>query len=375
MTDAEGKFVLEGLDPELFFRLLVYEQGYVPTYTDGAVDPLAGAVTVQLARHDLGEREPDLVLRGTVVDAHGDPVPRAVLSPRGRKLGKMTQWGGMDGIDELALCDERGEFELGVSAPKEELMLEVSARGFASRMFPWLAAGPEPHALALGRGVTVTGLVKKGAEPLAGVELGIAQVDRGGEHFLGDRTIGTGADGRFTFVNVAPKDAWTLYGCMGSLKKHGALSVRPIQTGADETTLDVGTLVVEPGFRLAGRLELSDGTALPPDHRVLLGREEAWDSQTALVGADGRFAFEGLPRELCTLTTRLHGYVISPRNASYDFLNDAGLIGRVEADVELVLLLEPGMGSREFSRPEQGAWEKYEALLKAPLRGLPVESW
>lgn len=65
--------------------------------------------------------------------------------------------------------------------------------------------------------------------------------------------------------------------------------------------------------------------------------------------------------------------MISPRNASYDFLNRMGLIGRVEADAELVLLLEPGMETRDFSQPEPGAWERYEALLKAPLRGLPVE--
>jgi hypothetical protein len=65
--------------------------------------------------------------------------------------------------------------------------------------------------------------------------------------------------------------------------------------------------------------------------------------------------------------------MISPRNASYDFLNHAGLVGRVEADTELVLLLEPGMESRDFSQPEPGAWEKYEALLQSPLRGLPVE--
>jgi hypothetical protein len=305
VTGAEGKFVLEGPDPELYFRLLVYERGYVPTLTDGAVDPRAGAVTLRLARHDLAERDPELVLRGTVVDAQGDPVLHAVLTPQGRKLGKMTQYGDLDGVDELALSDERGEFELGVSAAKEELPVLVSARGFASRMSPWIAAGPEPHTLALGRGVTVTGLVKKGDRPLAGVELGIAQVDRGGEAFVGERTIGTGADGRFTFVNVAPNDAWTLYGCMGSLQKHGALSVRPVKTGTHETTLDVGTLVVEPGFRLAGRVELSDGAALPPDFRLLLGREEAWDSQVALVGADGRFSLEGLPRELFTLHTRL----------------------------------------------------------------------
>lgn len=374
MTGAEGEFAFEGLDPELFFQLLVYRQGYVPTYTEGYVDPLVAKVTVTLAPNDLEQREPELVLRGKVVDVHGDPVARAVVSPLGRRLGKRTQYGGLDGVDELALTDEQGDFALGVSAPGEELLVQLSARGFATRFAPWLRAGAEPQSVALGRGVTVTGLLKKGDEPVAGVELGLAQVDRNAEHFLGERTIGTGADGRFTFVNVVPDDEWTVYGLMASLRKHGALAVRRLKTGAHETTLELGTLAVEPGARLTGRVELADGKPLPPDFRLLLGREEAWDTQVALTGADGSFVFEGLPKELFTLSTRFKGYVISPRNESHDFLNHQGLLGRVDADTELVLLLEPGVENYEHPRTmEPGLWERYQALLTAPLRGLPAK--
>jgi hypothetical protein len=375
VTDAEGKFAFEGLDPELYFRLLVYERGFEPTYTDGYIDPRSGAVTVTLAPHDLAERDPELVLHGKIVDARGDPVARAVVSPQGQTLGQGAQFGGLEGVDDLALSDENGEFELGVAAKGEKLLLLVSARGFATRMTPWLPAGPEPSTIVLGRGVTVTGLVKKGEQPLAGVELGLAQVNRDGEHFVGERTIGTGPDGRFTFVNVAPNDAWTVYGLMSSLQKHGALAVRPVTTGADETTLDLGTLVLEPGLRLTGRVELSDKKPLPPDLRVMLGREEAWDSQVAILSADGRFAFEGLPRELYTLNVRLQGYVVSPRNQSHDALNRSGLLGRVEANTELVLLLEPGMEKHSFDASDlaEGAWGRYQALLEAPLRGAPAQ--
>jgi hypothetical protein len=222
--------------------------------------------------------------------------------------------------------------------------------------------------------VTVTGLVMKGTEPLAGVELGLAQVDRNSDRFLGERTIGTGPDGRFTFVNVAPDDSWTLYGLMASLKTHGALAVRTVATGADETTVDAGTLVLEPGSRLRGRVALSDGSPLPDDFRLLLSREQAWDTQVALVDPAGGFEFTGLPRELYTLSTRLKGYVISPRNESHDFLNHQGLLGRIDEDTELWLLLEPGYEDYDSPKLDEDLWARYQALEKTPLRGAPLEA-
>lgn len=374
MTGAEGEFAFEGLDPELTFQLLVYAPGFVPTYTERGIDPRMGALELTLEPHDLAERPPERVLRGKIVDAHGDPVARAVVSPNGRKLGNGVQFGGLEGTDELALTDARGEFSLGVSAPGEELLVQVKARGFAERMSPWIAAGAQPHVLAVGRGVTVTGVLRKGERPLAGVELGLVQVDRSSERFVGERTIGTGPDGRFTFVNVPPAETWALYGHMNSLVEHGALSVRQVQTAADETTLDVGTIPLELGARLRGRVELADGAALPADTRILISREDAWDTQVMPVGADGRFAFAGLPRELFSLNVRVPGYRLSPRNASYDLVNEMGLIGRVEGDQELLVLLEPGSRELQPVAPSEEEWKRYQALLLAPLRGAEPEA-
>jgi hypothetical protein len=315
------------------------------------------------------------VLRGRVVDPKGEPIAFATLVPRGKKLERGAQYGGLD-VDSLAMSDEKGEFSIACSRPGDALLLTVGARGFATRMSPWLTAGGEPHVIALDGGVMVTGIVKKDGEPLGGVELGIAQVDRRAEVYLGNHTVGTTPEGRFTFFNVPSGTEYTLYGLVATFKSHGALAARPLTAGAPDTTVDAGVLEIEPGHRLTGRIELSDGKPLPGGLRVLLDRDAAWDPQVAEVEADGSFAFEGLPRELYSLNGSIPGYVLSPENGSFDFLNHDGLLGRVEGDVhELALLFEPG--EEDFTpqlRAEEGAWERYQALRKAPLRGVTREA-
>lgn len=92
---------------------------------------------------------------------------------------------------------------------------------------------------------------REGREVAGRVELGIVQEDRNSEGFLGERTVGTNADGRFTFVNVPPDETWQLYGLMKSLRPHGALASRPLKVGGGRVDADVHDLVLflEPGVR------------------------------------------------------------------------------------------------------------------------------
>jgi len=372
---VEGEFVLEDLDPNLLFRLLVAVPGYVPRYSDGWLDPLDGAVELELEARDLDALPPESILRGRVVDPHGRPVSGAVLAPRGKKLGRGTLFGGIDDVDTLAITDRDGSFALACSEPGSTLLLEVSAPALASRMSPWIAAGRELHTIPLDRGVTVTGIVHADGKPLGGVELGMVQEERSAEAYLGEKSVGTTAEGRFTFVNVPARDAWSLYGLMASFASHGALAARAVRTGDPETTVDLGVLDLEVAHRLAGRVELVDGSPLPGGVRLLLGREEAWDQATLELGPDGSFAFDGLPSELYTLDARIAGYTVSPENGSFDFLNHQGLLGRVDEDLlELVVLFEPGAPSFDTPAFEAGLWERYEALRKAPLRGVEAAS-
>src|SRR6185503_3789401 len=106
-----------------------------------------------------------------------------------------------------------------------------------------------------------------------------------------------------------------------------------------------------------------------------LARAEAWDPLVTQVEPDGSFAFEGLPAELYALTSRIPGYTPSPENESYDFLNHEGLLGRLAQDVDdLTLLFDPGVEDSDGPMPDASAFERYEALCKSPLRGVPMEA-
>jgi hypothetical protein len=336
------------------------------------VDPKAEPVTLTLKPHDLDKRAPARVLRGRVLDEDGQPVPEAVVEPFGIGKGDGAQFGGLTGVDELALTNERGEFRVGVPEEGQSLYVLVTARFKAPRRFLRLPAGAKSRDLTLFSGVTVTGRVVKDGRPLAGVAIGVAQKDRNVETFLGPFQAATDAKGVFSIPNVPPKDTLVLYGLMSSLCEHGAVEVRETQTGESGSERSLGDLVVKPGHSLSGKVTLADGKPVPAGTRVLLSREEAWDTQHADVDPDGRFRFTGLPPEGYRLSVSVRGYHVSPKNASTDLLNGSGLLGTIREDIPgLRLLLEPGSQPERPSAFDQKLYEEYDRRRNAPLRGAP----
>jgi hypothetical protein len=53
---------------------------------------------------------------------------------------------------------------------------------------------------------------------------------------------------------------------------------------------------------------LSDGSAIPPDMHITLSADQAWDTQFAVLGADGSFEFRGLPPGVYEITPAVRGY-------------------------------------------------------------------
>ncbi|HEV3079196.1 MAG TPA: hypothetical protein VGY66_05430, partial [Gemmataceae bacterium] len=156
------------LDPDLLFQLLAVADGFVPTRTVRRVDPRAGPVTLPLRLHDLDRRTPELIVRGLVVDHEGNPVAGAEVWPFALQKGDSTQFGGLTGVDALAVTNAAGEFRLGVADKGAALHVQVEARNFARRKFASLQAGLASHRLQLGPGVSVLGKVVKGRQAGAG---------------------------------------------------------------------------------------------------------------------------------------------------------------------------------------------------------------
>ena len=289
--------------------------------------------------------DPNRVLRGRVIDFLGRPVVGATVSPFGARRDGRRWWGQVDGVDAVAVTNAAGDFALVCDSPGDALDVEVEARGLATARFLLLSTGASVHNLKLGEGATVTGRLVRDGKPLAGVEVGMVSADRGIEEFAGPYRVGTDADGRFTFTSVPPERAYVVYGAMTALAGRGAASVKTVEVNGHGRTASAGDLSVGPAYKLSGRVVLSDGKPVPPGTRVMLSRDKAWDSQMAEVGADGTFAFEGVPPEIVEINVRVKGYHLSEANVSFERLNRLSLEGTVDADISgLCVRLDPGPG-------------------------------
>jgi peroxiredoxin/protocatechuate 3,4-dioxygenase beta subunit len=361
-SDAAGQFTIPDLDPELRFQILVVAKEHQPKFVD-KVDPAEKPLKVTVKPRSGGET-PAKRLAGRVLDPDGKPVAGAVVNIRGVTRGESTQFGGNKDIDPLAVTDERGEFVINGQTTFEAAGVDVVARGFAKGIFQSLATGGKVHELKLAEGASLKGRVLKDGKPLAGVELGVSGAERRSEVYVGNFSVATDEDGRFLFVNLPAKTAYQLYGLMKSFGPHGSIPAQVVRTGENGGTFDTGNLTVKPGFTVAGEIRLKDGKPVPANTRILLSRENAWDSQQTTAATNGQFRFENVPAESVGLSTRIKGYQMSPRNGSIDPLNPYHLIGKVYTNkLDLIVEFVPGERAERLEGDQQSVREE-------PLRGI-----
>ncbi|MGN6644591.1 MAG: carboxypeptidase-like regulatory domain-containing protein, partial [Verrucomicrobiota bacterium] len=249
--------------------------------------------------------------------------------------------------------------------PFEMMTVQVTARSFAPADFNKLASGTTRHELKLTEGATLTGRVLSGGKPLSAVSVGVSGLDRSAGNYRGHFEVGTGTNGTFAFLNLPPNVEFYVYGIMNTMNEHGAIPIQTIRSGKDGEVTRLGDLVVGPANRLAGRLVLADGKPIPPKTRLLVSREQAWDSMQLTLDEEGRFDTTGIPSETISLSARVKGYRVSAQNKSLDQLNFR-MIGRVDRDVtNLVYLLEKGPDLE----PNYNVGSAYEWPGERPLRG------
>ena len=365
-TDAQGNFKIESLDPQLTFQILAVAKGYKPRYVS-KVDPADGKpVKVELSPIESADAAPDRSLRGRVVDAKGKAIAGAVVEMMGVQRESGGVWGAVEGVDPLAVTDEKGEFLLTAKDPFDGMDVKVSARTFADKRFNNVPRD-KSNELSLTEGAALTGRVMAGGRPLAGVTVGVSGADRISQNFLGHFKVGTGANGKFLLANLPPNADFFLYGVMDTMGEHGVIPVQRIHTGKDGETTDAGDLVAAPGHRLAGRVVLADGQPVPARTRLLVSRDSAWDSLQLTLDQDGNFDAMNVPDETVILSARVKGYHLSTQNKSFDPLNPFRLMGHVDREItNLVFLLEKGPDPR----PDYGHGDPdYMELQNRPLRG------
>ena len=377
-TDAQGNFKIESLDPQLRFQLLVVASGYIPKFVS-KVDPAKGPVKVSLEVARAGAAPAENNVAGRVLGPDGQPIAGAVVEPHGvHDQDGGGRYGNLPGVDPLAVTDDEGQFVITSRNHHHSMDLKVRARALANQTFTELRCGTNRYDLRLSEGATVTGRVLLNGKPLANVGVGMVSADRGMEKFTGNFDVGTDAKGRFAFVNLPPNTDYFLYGSMETLRPYGAIANVKVRAGADGQTTDAGELTVSPAHRLAGRVVLSDGKPVPAKTRLLVGRENAWDTLQVELDKAGRFDTGGLPTETYSLSARVPGYHISPQNGSLELMNPFHIIGRVDQDItNLLFLLEPGPDLRPDydSHLPETASPRHRPLRGAETAGDHSHEW
>jgi Carboxypeptidase regulatory-like domain len=339
-TDAEGNFRIAGLSPDLLFTLLVVRDGYSAEYLK-KVDPAQGPAGTAVLKTRAPIEDPAQLVRGLVVDAHGRPLRDAVVEQqgityRGPGGGTGSRFGPLDWIDQMAVTNEKGEFEMAYGKPAVQMILQVSARGMASKLFTE-PTGADRQTLTVTDGATIRGRLVANGRPVGNAEIGLITHERRSGTMYSEIRIGTKEDGTFAITNVPAGRIWLLYPKMESLAARGiGADVVACETKDDGQEVDVGDVRLAPAYTLRGKVVLTDGKPIPPDMHVTLSADRGWDSQMAVIGSDGWFEFHGLPSGVYSLGPAVKGY-----HAGDSF----GVEALVNRDIDgLVIRMSPGSG-------------------------------
>ena len=319
-TDRTGSFTISGLDPDLWFEILVVRDGYEPTFVK-KIDPARGPAEAAKLAPRLPVDDPSRVARGLIVDPHGSPLRSVVIEPIGvGQSDGRSHYGTIEGLEPVAVTNAKGEFELSYSSKASGMMVQVEARGMAPKIIS-IPTGEERTRIALSDGAIIRGRLMNEGKPVGGAELGLIAKERGGYggalKVIGNPyqeiRIGTQPDGTFVIPNVPSNVEWYVYGKMQSIAPLGATDPVACTTTKDGAEVDVGDIRIHPGHRLRGKITLSDGAPIPGNMRVSLDSDRIWDTQTVIIGSDGRFEFTSIPTGSYKIWTSVRGYQMPQR--------------------------------------------------------------
>lgn len=331
-TDAEGKFSIGDLDPNLLFRVLVFAAGRRAQVTP-LVDPAEKAMEVKLEAipADLPN---DRMIRGRVLDERGKALAGAIVWPTGAKTHEKRWWGSLPGVDDAAVTDADGRFILTSKDSKLGLDLAASAPGFARFPAQLYNLDGSEHEIRMRFGANVSGRLLFEGKPVANRALGIVQCDRTHQNFVGELTLATGADGSFLFANLQTEQEYALYSLCDSDRELPVLKTIKLTTGSDGAIASLGDLSLIPGRTLTGRVEFPDGAAIPKGAKVRVDRSVAWDWCEVPIGADGVYAVRNLPPEVYSVSVIAPGFVLDPSRLRYQITSPTGFAFRLRSSSE-----------------------------------------
>jgi len=366
-TDAEGRFEISDLDPTLLFQIVAMATGREAVFQEN-VDPAATPVELSLPPTPPLPEEPKRVLKGQVVGPLG-PVASAIVEPQGFSRGESKMFGPI-GVSPT-VTDGEGRFQMGLREEVDSVVLTLTPRGLTRRTYDRVPTGMARNTLAVSYGAGVRGRVVKDGRPLSGIAVNMDQQNRDASRWVGTSSATTNEAGQFLIANVLPEEPMVIVASSETLGPLGYVPSRQLTTGADGTITDVGDLDARAGHQVAGRVVLSDAAVVPAHTRLTVAREDVDDPQTVELEADGSFKLKNVPEGVVSLSVRVPGYVASKRNASLPPLRSS-LIGRVDHDLSLTVLLERGSPPDRITFDAESS-KAERALRQKPLAGVEAK--
>ena len=367
-TDAEGRFVVKGLNKELLYRLLVSAPGHRPDYIREA-DPQFGGTLLKLRRLRVTNAPPERRITGRIIDPQGRPVRGArieVNAYRGPGTSYTTSLGSR--AEPLAVSDEEGGFFLDCGSGADGLSVSIEGARLARRRL-WLTPG-DSHLIRLHSGVTVTGrLVDGNKQPVPDALLHMETEDRSNGVLMGGFEVSTDAGGRFAFTHMPALTKLVIFTPAKEFETMNAgLIPRVISTGTNSSSLTLGDLEHTAAHALRGRVVLNDGGKVPERTRISLSLDKGRTSRSATLDVEGWFEFTGVLARVVSLQVQIPGYRISARNPNKDWQNEGRLIGLLQQTHEQFFIeLEP---AKTAPPPAPAAdWQPADK----PLRSAPID--
>ena len=366
-TDAEGRFSVGGLAPGLAVDLHVSTQGFRWKQVSGVVPPTEEPITIELPR---GVR-----VHGTVVDAAGAPVPRAVVESRIEieTTGPGSASRGMSSTTTIA--DQEGRFDATGLQPGS-LTLTVREPGggeggvvLARTVEEGDVLGPLRLELVAGPAIEGTVLTGEGA-PAVGVPVSLVRSwsREGGTGSTRAETT-TDARGEFRFSGIETGPSTLRAEGIG-----GVVAARDVVVGEEDVRVE---LRLEPSREpvIVGRVVTPEGRPLAAARVTLAGPvvEGEVAPRSEWTDQGGAFRFDRLEPGRYRLTVTADAF--APPATPLEVAADEGEIETVElrlrrgARVEGEIVgLVPGEGSRfgVSARPLEGAggedsWSRHKA--------------
>ncbi len=335
LTDAEGRFAINGLSSKLLFSLAAGGSGYqglISEHFDPAEKP-----SIELKLESLPDTPDVTSATGRVVDSNGDPIAGAEVRSRTIYRINGVMGGGDKSVTPLTLTDSEGHFQITTGDHINAIDLRVIAAGFAPNEAKWERAADKELQIELGRGASIRGRLLLDGTPLAGVEVGMVQRNRSIGNIVTPVELSTDENGVFQFDQLPPEMDYTIYTHTGQ-EAQGVLPVNLIGAPGHGQRADLGDIPAQKPHRLTIIVRTEDGSPVPAKSTVYVGRGDAWrgTSRNLDEKPSATVRLSDVSDEVFEMSVRVPGYEVVRTTPPLNKDMNLRYAIRVSADTEVV---------------------------------------